>query len=167
MEMTDWEIRKAFCESDDKWKQIKILAELNMCSTKDICEIVKDAPVKDVPGFVARMYMGNKYYKQSDYIKARIKNVLKDTKGTSCEKQNLAIENFSKVLKAELGKRNLSLKDFCADNNLDMTTMYSYSSCRRLVPIYTLWKVADALDCSIDYLVGRVTDEVSNATMGA
>ena len=58
-------------------------------------------------------------------------------------------------LKYIRSSRNVSQEFLANTLGVDRTTIAGYESGRRLPDVYTLWKIADVFELSIDDLIGR------------
>ena len=72
------------------------------------------------------------------------------------------LSNFGETLKEMLNERNLTAKDFAKSINVSAPTITRYIRGERMPDINILILIADALNCSTDFLLGR---EPENSTL--
>ncbi len=71
--------------------------------------------------------------------------------------------NIASLIKDRAKQQGIILKDMLSELNLGSNTMSNMRH-NRMIAADSLARIADYLDCSVDYLLGRVsTPEVSNA----
>ena len=67
-----------------------------------------------------------------------------------------SVEIFSERLCDIMDRKHISVTELAEKSGLSKYTIYDYRSICKSIPMgMTLWLLADALDVSIDYLVGR------------
>ena len=67
-----------------------------------------------------------------------------------------SVEIFSERLVDIMDRRGISVMELAEKTGLSKWTIYDYRSVISNMPmVATVWLLADALDVSIDYLVGR------------
>ena len=105
--MTDGEIVRSYQQADDKKKQLKILAELNLCKTDDIANILKGAG-EEVPEKVVRRK--RKTFSLEDLPEVEVTQTQEDITLTDPELQLApAVKNVQETSVYELSLRQAAL----------------------------------------------------------
>lgn len=69
--------------------------------------------------------------------------------------------NIADAIKARAKQQNVTIKEMLAALNLGSNTMSNMRH-ERMIAADSLAKIADYLDCSVDYLLGRTSDPESH-----
>lgn len=92
---------------------------------------------------------------------------LKDLPEVARRSIEQAVETLSYRLKLARRRKKLTQRQLAALINLSPSTIALYETGKREPDLDTLRKLADALDCTTDYLLGRTDPEDFNGTIAA
>lgn len=125
-------------QSENKWRQITILSELNDCSREEIAELVADIPIED----------------GSD--EAPTPKVFKHRDSAEIRKQYY--RDFSSRLRTQIADKGYRPYKFSEECNIPNSSMASYLKGECLPDIFAILKMAKVLQISVDALLG--VDEI-------
>lgn len=129
-----------YSQSKNKMTELSILSQLNGCSVEKIAELVSDIPLDD------------------EISQKRIKGIAENKPyihHRDCESERVGFyKNFGKKLSRIMKKREIDLTELAKKSNTTKSCISDYVRGERLPSIYTLSKIAKALNVSADELLG-------------
>ena len=126
MEMTNEEIRRYYKQAKDKSEALIILSDMNCCRRAVIKNIINGADIKP---------LGNNHKNPKDTGKDDF------------------ISNFVKSLNEIMTEKQMSSKELADASGICPSAISYYINGKRLPDIYSIYKMAEALEVTIDRMV--------------
>ena len=157
--MQDWEIKESFRLAKDPVEQIRILADLNMCKPADIAKIVKDVEIKD-DNEIYTVYRHTKCYGRRAWVHYWIARFIDPQKNNNEEEEKFRVGFSSRLTEAIKRSGYTEVKTFAKIVGITPTAAYRYQHGESFPTLLTCVKIADVLNCSLDYLIRGIEEDV-------